>query len=302
MFGDFVLFLEAIQNQCLMSFIKTITSKPFLTHLAIVLGSGLLLIVLAFVAINLYTLHGEGHSVPDFTGLTEQQLSHLAEQKQLRYAIIDSVHIDDMPRGVVVEQEPHAGELVKRNRNIFLTINAWSPEKVQVPNLVDYSIRNARVMLESFGLTVGDLIFVPSEYTNLVLGQHLNGKPVQPGTQVVKGTRIDLLVGQGLSSQMTAVPNLKGLSLEDAKEESQRVSLNIGAAIYDSTVVTGPDTLAAFVWRQSPAASPGNQLNLGASIDIWLTTDSALIMPDSLASDPSEWDNEQTETEEEKFY
>ncbi len=285
-----------------MSFIKTITSKPFLTHLGIVLGSGILLIILTFVAINLYTLHGEGLKVPDFTGLTEQQLTHLAGQKELRYAIIDSVHIDDMPRGVVVEQEPNAGELVKRNRNIFLTINAWSPEKVEVPNLVDYSIRNARVILESFGLTVGNLIFVPSEYTNLVLGQHLNGKPVQPGTQVIKGTHIDLLVGQGLSNQMTAVPDLKGLSLTEAKEESQRVSLNIGAAIYDSTVVLSADTLAAFIWQQSPASSPGNQLNLGASIDIWLTTDSTLIMPDSFTTNPAKWESEQEKTEEEKFY
>ncbi len=266
-----------------MSLLKTIFSKSFSKHLGIVIGSGILILTLSFFGLNLYTLHGEGFRVPDFTGLTEQQLEHLIQEKGLRYTIIDSVHINNMPPGVVMEHVPEAGELVKRNRTIFFTINAWSPEKVQIPNLVDYSVRNARVILESFGLKVGELIFVPSEYTNLVLGQHLNGKAVSPGTQVVKGTSVDLLVGQGLSSQVTAIPDLTGLNISTAKEESQRVSLNIGAIVFDSTIVTHEDTLAAFIWRQDPASSPENQLHLGASIDIWLTTDSLLLQPDTLS-------------------
>jgi beta-lactam-binding protein with PASTA domain len=273
--------------------------------------AGLLIIVLTFVGLNLYTRHGQGFEVPDFTGLTEQQSIHLIEKNELRYAIIDSVYLDDMPPGVVVEQTPNQGSLVKKNRTIFFTINAWAPEKVLMPDVIDYSIRNARVMLESYGLNVGEIIYVPSEYTNLVLGQHYNGKPIEPGSPLERETNIDLIVGQGLSNKTTAVPHLIGLNIDDAKEINQSVSLNIGAKIYDSSIQTQEDTLNAFIWKQWPEASQESQLQLGASIDIWLTTDSSHIAVDStMISSPDSTDIEKEIdadaddefNEEEKFF
>ncbi len=271
-----------------MSFFKTILSKPFAKHLGIVIASGIIIIILTFWGLKLYTRHGKGFPAPDFTGLTEQQFKHMIQENELRYAIIDSVYIEDAPPGVVIEQTPDAGSMVKKNRNIFFTINSWTPEKVQVPDVIDYSIRNARVMLESFGLEVGELIYVPSEYTNLVLGQHYKGKPIEPGTPMERGAVIDLLVGQGLSNRTTAVPDLTGLHFEEAKQISQDLSLNIGAQIYDSTVVSREDTLNAFVWQQKPAGDRDHRLRLGSSIDIWLTTDSSYIMPDTASVDVSE--------------
>jgi beta-lactam-binding protein with PASTA domain len=293
-----------------MSFIKIIFSKEFAKHLGIVVLAGILTIVLVFWGLNLYTRHGEGFETPDFKGLTEQQFKNLVEKNELRYDIIDSVYIDDAPPGIVVEQTPAAGSLIKKNRKIFFTINAWSSEKVQVPDVIDYSVRNARVLLESFGLKVGNLIYVPSEYTNLVLGQHYKGKPIEPGTPLEKGSSIDLIVGQGLSNQTTTVPDLTGLTLEKAKEYSHNLSLNIGACIYDSTVVSKEDTLKAFVWKQRPESLPGNQLRLGASIDVWLSTDSSYLMPDSVITDTIEteiyedWpeNDDPFDNEEEKFF
>lgn len=295
-----------------MSFYKTIFSKAFGKHVGILFLAGCLILFFTFIGLKIYTRHGKGFEVPDFTGLTEQQFKQLVEKNDLRYAIIDSVYVDDEPPGIVIEQTPEAGSMVKKNRNIFFTINSWAPEKVQMPDVIDYSIRNARVMLESFGLKVGQLIYVPSEYTNLVLGQHFKGKPIEAGTPLERGAVIDLIVGKGLSNQTTAVPDLTGLYFDDAKKLSQNLSLNIGAQIYDSTVVTRDDTLNAFIWKQRPGKSSDRQLRLGASIDIWLTTDSSFIMPDSTLSDSVDTeireeitiDNEASEDteEEEKFF
>ncbi|PWD99298.1 PASTA domain-containing protein [Marinilabilia rubra] len=268
-----------------MSFFKTIFSKPFGKHVGILFLAGCLIIFLAFMGLRLYTRHGNGFEVPDFTGLTEKQFKPIVDKNDLRYAIVDSIYVDDVPPGIVIEQTPEAGSMVKKNRNIFFTINSWAPEKVQMPDVIDYSIRNARVMLESFGLKVGQLIYVPSEYTNLVLGQHYKGKPIEAGKPLERGAVIDLIVGKGLSNQTTAVPDLIGLYFDEAREVSQNLSLNIGAQIYDTTVVSKEDTLNAFIWKQRPDESSDRQLRLGASIDIWLTTDSSFIMPDSALTD-----------------
>jgi hypothetical protein len=292
-----------------MLFFKIIFSKQFLKHVGILFLTGVVMIILTFIGLNIYTRHGKGFEVPDFTGLTEQQFRHLIESNNLKYAIIDSIYVDDTPPGIVIEQTPEPGSMVKTNRNIFFTINSWSPEKVQMPDVIDYSIRNARVMLESFGLKVGNLIYLPSEYTNLVLGQHYKGKPIKAGTPLKRGSTIDLLVGKGLSNQTTGIPDLIGLHFYEAKETCQNLSLNIGAQIYDTTVVSKEDTLNAFIWKQRPIKSNDNQLRLGSSIDIWLTTDSSYIAIDptavnskTLPQDDEPVEAEEKNNEEENFF
>src|SRR5690554_7331945 len=100
-------------------------------------------------------------------------------------------------------------------------------------------------MLESYGLNLGNLIYIPSEFTNMVLGQHFEGKPVEPGTLVRKGSSIDLLVGRGLSNETTAVPQLTGMTLDAARKAAQNVYLNLGATIYADTIATAMDSLKA---------------------------------------------------------
>ncbi len=254
-----------------------LVNKSIWKHIGILIGIFLILLISVFFFFRVYTLHGQSAPVPDFTGLTESQLQHLISSRQLRYTIIDSVHINDLPPGIVMEQVPTAGEHVKKNRRIFFTINAWTEEQIAVPGLSDYSLRNARVILESFGLQTGELVYIPSEYTNLVLGQLKDGKPIEAGTLVPRGTRIDLLVGRGLSQETTAIPNLIGLTLEEAEKLANSVYLNIGAVIYADTVATAEDTVQAFIWRQKPLSHQDMVLHLGASIDIWLSTDIDLL-------------------------
>jgi hypothetical protein len=59
--------------------------------------------------------------------------------------------------------------------------------------------------------------------------------------------------------------------------------LNVGAVIYDGTIYTMEDSAKAFVWKQRPSYEENKELiNLGASVDIWLTIDSIkLPQPDT---------------------
>jgi len=260
-----------------MSSIKSLLNNVFVRNIVLAIVVITLVLIATFVSLNIYTHHGEYYTVPDFKGLTEDQYSKLIEEKGYRYNIIDSVHLDGYLPGAVIEQIPAAGSLVKENRNIHFTIKAISPEKVQIPDLIDYSLRNAKVILESYGLVAGELIYVPSEYRNLVLQQLYKGKPVEPGTVVVKGAIIDLHIGKGLSTERTNVPDLKALTLEEAKSYVVSVSLNIGASIYDESILTAEDSIAAVIWKQQPSAESGARIPLGSSVDVWLSVDTAKV-------------------------
>lgn len=265
-----------------MSSPKFLISKKLLIHIAAAIGLVVVLLITTFILLNVYTHHGESYATPDFSGLTEVQFIDLVQQKDLRYKIIDSVHIAEITPGVVVEQTPKPGDHVKKNRTIFFTINAYSAEQVPMPHLIDFSLRNAQVTLESYGIKVRQLIYIPSEYAQLVLGQHYQGKPIKPGTMLEKGSYVDLLVGQGLSDEKTQVPNLYGMTLEEARALVQSRSLNIDAVIYDDSIPSQRDTLRAFVWRQLPEPEMDNKLRLGSSLDIWLTIDQGKLLPDSV--------------------
>jgi beta-lactam-binding protein with PASTA domain len=257
-----------------MSLKNFLLSKVFLKNLglAVIILVGLLMILLIWL--NLYTRHGQARPVPDFYGLTIQQTAKLAKKNRLRYQVIDSVYTSLVPRGCVAEQNPKPGFKVKKGRNIVLTINAYNPEMVAMPNLVDLPIRQAIALIASSGLEMGELRYRPDLSIDVVIEQHYNGKNITDGDSLQKGSVIDLVLGKGLSNQRTSVPNLIGMTLEPARKKILISSLNLGTFIYDNTIVNGKDSLTAFVYKQNPEYREDASLQLGSAIYLWLTVDS----------------------------
>jgi hypothetical protein len=92
---------------------------------------------------------------------------------------------------------------------------------------------------------------------------------------------IDLVLGRGLSSQHTAVPRLLGTTLDQARNEILGSSLNLGAYVFDVTVITGTDSLNAFVYKQNPDYHPGATVQLGSAVYVWLTVDTLKMAVDT---------------------
>jgi eukaryotic-like serine/threonine-protein kinase len=264
-----------------MSLKKFILSKVFVKNLglaiAIVIGGVMILLIW----LNFYTRHGQARPVPDFFGLTLEQTAALAKKNKLKYQIIDSVYTNTVPRGSIAEQNPKPGFKVKKWRNIVLTINAFHPEMVAMPNLIDLPKRQAILVVVGSGLEMGLLKYKPDLSIDVVLEQQLNGKKIAAGDSIQKGSVIDLVLGKGLSNQRTPVPELIGYNLESAKNRILGSSLNLGAFIYDSTIVSGEDSLNAFVYKQNPEFSEESSLQLGSAIYLWLSIDSAKLQVDS---------------------
>ena len=176
--------------------------------------------------------------------------------------------------GTVVEQNPVAGTKVKQNRRVFLTINAQSPKKVQMPDVVGVTLRQAKAILDQQGLIIGVLTFVPDIAVNNVLEQKYKGKTIKPGDMISKGSRVDLVLGRGMMGEQTGLPILIGLTQAEARARLIDASLNLGQVKYDETIKDYKDTLNAMVYSQYPAYSRFiaiNPINFGARVDIWLT-------------------------------
>jgi eukaryotic-like serine/threonine-protein kinase len=251
-----------------------ILSKIFVKNLgfAVVIIVGAIMILLIWL--NLYTRHGQARPVPDFLGLSMEQTAKLAKKSKLRYQVIDSVYTSAVPRGCVAEQNPKPGFKVKKWRNVILTINAFHPEMVAMPNLVDLPKRQAILLIESSGLEIGLLRYKPDLSIDVVIDQLYNGKKIREGDSLQKGSVIDLVLGKGLSNQRTLIPDLIGMNLESAKNKILISSLNLGTFIYDKTINNGKDTTNALVYKQNPEYKEEASLQLGSAIYLWLTVDS----------------------------
>lgn len=231
---------------------------------AVILGSNILL--------KTVTRHNEEINVPDLSGMTEAEAEKYLAARGMKSEVTDSVYIKRMERGVVYRQNPEAGSHVKKGRRILLTINAVNPKKVTMPNLVGYSLRQAKAELLSRGLNLGTLIYVDDIATNNVLKQLYGNREIKPGMPVESESRIDLVVGLNSMDNMTYVPYVTGLKYINAVSAVQDNSLNIQDLIFDNTVRDYSDSLDAVVYRQTPEISE-EPLLMGSSVTLYLTKD-----------------------------
>jgi beta-lactam-binding protein with PASTA domain len=264
-----------------MSLKKFIFSKSFLKNLGLAILIIIAVVMILLIWLNIYTRHGQARPVPDFFGLNMEQVNSLARKSRLKYTVIDSVYTVLVPRGCVADQNPKPGFKVKKWRNISLTINAFRPEMVAVPNLVDLSLRQAKDLIKSCGLFLGKLIYKPDLSIDIVLSQLHNNKEVTVNDSLQKGSVIDLVLGKGLSNQRTVIPDLIGMTLLPATDRITETSLNLGTYIYDNTILNGYDSLNAFVYKQNPECKEDATLQMGSPIYLWLTVDSLKLPVDS---------------------
>ena len=264
-----------------MSLKKFLVSRIFLKNLGLALAIAVAFLLLTLLFMSIFTRHGQARPVPDFYGLSIKEASSLASKEKVRVTVIDSIFTNDVPRGSVYEQNPSAGHKVKKNRRVILTINAFNPEMVAVPDLVGLSARQAYSLIKSAGLEAGNPVYRTDLTIDFVLDQLYHGEHVAAGDSLQKGSEIVLVLGKGLSSRRIPIPDLTGKVLVDAKSTILSSSLLLGTYIFDETIKTGEDSLTAFVYKQNPEFSDETTLQLGSAIYIWLTVDSARLPVDS---------------------
>lgn len=224
------------------------------------------------IFLNSLTHHGQTIEVPDLTSMSVNEARREASKHSLRVEVIDSIYVRRMEKGAVYSQNPKAGTQVKKGRRIMLTINAMHAKKVSMPNLVGFSMRQAKAELNSRGLALGKLIYVNDIATNNVLRQIYHNREIRPGKQIETGSEIDLQVGLNPSDNMTYVPNVKGMKYLRAVDAIHDNSLNIGKIEFDKTVKNYSDSLNAMVYKQTPGASK-SPLLMGSDVTLHLSLD-----------------------------
>jgi len=244
--------------------------KALWLNLAAMMGIGLLFVMLFFyLYLPVTTHHGETITVPDLEGMQLSQIPTFLDDRDLRYYVSDSTYDHRYPALTVLKQDPAKGAKVKVNRRIHITVNATMPPMEKLPNIIDNSMKQASQILESYGFKIGKISYVPDIAANAVIKVFINNKEImekqlQEGFMLAKGSKIDLQVGDGMGKNDITMPDLAGMSEEEAEVYLRGIGLGIGAIIYEENATKEMGT----VLRQKPTVNA--KIKVGTIVDIWV--------------------------------
>lgn len=252
-------------------FFKFLISKQYLKHLLLIIIVWVLIIFIDSWYLKSTTNFGEKIEVPSFYGIKAEHLDEFIADKDIKYEIKDSVYLDDWPKGTVCWQYPRptdsTGMFVKSGRTIQLSIVPKTPKMLTMPKVVDMSKRMAETTLSSLGFRTTITYKPAPEGKDFVLAQMFEGKPIKPGTPIVKGSRIELVVAKGNTGESTPLPNLVGLTILEAQQRLQTLTLILAPQCESCT--SEADFATARITSQSPAGGEGVNVAAGSTITVW---------------------------------
>jgi beta-lactam-binding protein with PASTA domain len=250
---------------------KFITHRPLWVNIlaGIVLALGFFSLIL--LSLKWITHHNKFKTVPSVMGKSYDEAVKILESSGFDIEIQDSIYTDTAKPLTVLKQVPESDEVVKVNRTVYLTISRAVPPMVEMPNIVGYSFRNAEMVLKNMNIRIGDTTFKPDFAKNSVLEQWYNGSKIKPGTPIRMGSKVSLVLGDGVGKQEFAVPNFIGWRFEDAKRVMEGNGLVLGAI---TTLGILKDTLNAYIARQNPERFDEDKkiqrIRSGQTIDVWI--------------------------------
>jgi len=257
------------QNNYPMKFFRYLTSRDFRKQVIIAFSTFMLLLIGLYVGLRYYTRHGEGVLVPNLKGLSVENAVQLLESEGFQYQI-DSVFILDKKPGLVLEQDPDPNTNVKINRMIYLTIVSSQTPNVSFPDIENKTFVEAQAMLSNYGLKVGDTTYQSDIARDAVLGFSYLGRTISSGQKIPKGSKIDLILGDGFGASEVELPNLVGLTLDEALFSIKGASLTLGNISYQGSI---KDTSKAVIILQTPAIITDSvvKVNIGTTINLTLS-------------------------------
>jgi len=187
---------------------------PVLMNLLYIIITAALLLWVLMWFLDFWTFHGQERVVPDVKGQNYETAAANVDVSGLRPEISDSVFDSYARPGTVVEQTPVPGARIKKGGTVYLTIVAFSPKLITVPDFYNVSARQARSMFEGLGIKEVRQIPVVSEYAGLVLGAKFNGVALQPGARIPVSAVVTIEVGTGIEETGYPEEDADSLAIE----------------------------------------------------------------------------------------
>lgn len=201
-----------------------------------------------------YTGIGAKTTVPDV-----RNMSYNAAVGRLKGAGLDAMktysvqYLPDVPTDRVIDQVPAPYSVVKPGRSISLVVNRTDKPSLPMPDLTGRTEGEARQELERIGIKLSEV--QNQMVSDPVRDGRIQSQSVPPGVIIRVGSPVSLIIGR-LEQEPTGlmrvvVPDVAGLSTDQARSTLSRNGLTVGRIRYEPSTLLVPDT----VINQNPKAN-----------------------------------------------
>ncbi len=249
-----------------------IWSKQFGINLGIII----VIYIVGFIILNKClaekTKWGEKIEVPNLIGKNQNNLKKILGDS-LEFEVLGSIYDPSKVEGTILSQDPKATSVtdiyVKSGRKIKVRVSKRT-QMIEMPKLVDKSQRFAETILKSRGFRY-TLEYKPSkEAHGAVLEQLYKNKLIAEGIRIPIGSKIKLIIGRDQAGVPQALPNLIGLTIEEARVRvANMIDMDFQVACPEG--YTSADSLSSRVETQSPDYSEDGRVASGSTILIFAT-------------------------------
>jgi beta-lactam-binding protein with PASTA domain len=218
--------------------------------------AGGLLVFVGIIAVSIFFIAVRGAEqtmVPEVRGkelteaLLELQVKELYPRIQLRYSQ------SSKDKGLIMEQEPRGGTIVKAGRRIRLVVSQGVMIN-RVENYVGRNVDEVRMDLQTFISSSGSPLLSLKEplmydFSTEAPGTILRQKP-EPGSDISGPMSLEFVVSRGQENALVTVPQLAGLSLAAALEQIGRSGIFFAFSLRNARQGEAGETV---VYQDPPA-------------------------------------------------
>ena len=185
-------------------------------------------IVAEYLVMPAYTRQNQNRIMIDIKNRNLDDALKILKSENYRYEVSDTLYTNKFQLGTIVDQYPKPNTRVKSGRTVRLKIA--QPEKsVAIPNLIGQSRRSAELELNQMGLLI-DTVY--TEYNPEYPNGTIAWQYPKAGDRRKKGMGIQITVSKGMPPNFFQVPNLIGLSINQAKDLIFKSRLKVGKISY----------------------------------------------------------------------
>lgn len=192
-----------------------------------------LIITSSMFFLNVENIFGFLHKtveVPAIMGKVGSQYEQELKELGLKYEVSGYIE-SDLEENFVVDTFPKVGTSVKKGDTVKVVLSE-GVEKVQVPDIINYTIDKARVLLNNIGLSIGN---VEERFSDVYDPGKIMIQNPSYNTGVEEGTSVDIVVSKGSETRLVVVPEFIGLSLVEAQNLASLNGISINLNPVDTT-------------------------------------------------------------------
>jgi beta-lactam-binding protein with PASTA domain len=224
--------------------------------------------------LRVYTHHGQKLELSDYIGQNIDIASADAKKKSFKIIASDSTFRVGQPGGLILDQNPKPGTMVKEKRKIYVTITKGIADRKPLNSFpllygLNFERKQKELEVQGFNCIIKDYVYDPGE-PNHILEVWYKGEKIidnagrKENVAVVVGDNLEFVLSKRYGGDVD-VPDIRCKPVSEVRYILSASKLKLGEIRNIGNI---SDLENAWIKTQSPLPTAGKKIQMGDGIDI----------------------------------